>query len=77
MFKRVLVSEDIDSISLAVVQVLNSLNVAHIDQVKYCDDALLKIKKGIIDNEPYDLFITDLSFESDHRKVLIQSGDED
>ena len=76
MFKRVLVSEDIDSISLAVVQVLQSLNVAHIDQVKYCDDALLKIKKGIIDNEPYDLFITDLSFESDHRKVLIQSGDE-
>lgn len=76
MFKRVLVSEDIDSISLAVVQVLHSLNVTHVDHVKYCDDALLKIKKGIIDNGPYDLFITDLSFESDHRKVLIQSGDE-
>jgi DNA-binding NarL/FixJ family response regulator len=76
MFKRVLVAEDIDSINIAVMQLLNQLNVVHIDHVKYCDDALLKIKKGINTNEPYDLFISDLSFETDHRKVLIQSGDE-
>lgn len=76
MFKRVLVAEDIDSINIAVIQALNQLKVAHIDHVKYCDDALLKIKKALNSGEPYDLFITDLSFEPDHREVILTSGDE-
>lgn len=76
MFKRVLVAEDIDSINIAVIQALNHLKVAHIDHVKYCDDALLKIKKALNSGEPYDLFITDLSFEPDHREVILTSGDE-
>lgn len=76
MFKRVLVAEDIDSINIAVIQALHQLKVAHIDQVKYCDDALLKIKKALNSGEPYDLFITDLSFEPDHREVILTSGDE-
>jgi len=76
MFKRVLVAEDIDSINIAVIQALNQLKVAHIDHVKYCDDALLKIKKALNSGEPYDLFITDLSFEPDHREVILASGDE-
>lgn len=75
MFKKVLVAEDLDSISIAVVQVLEDLKVSTIHHVKYCDDALLKIKKGIIDNEPYDLLISDLSFKSDHRHVTISSGE--
>lgn len=76
MFKKVLVAEDIDSINIAVIQALNHLKVAHIDHVKYCDDALLKIKKALNSGEPYDLFITDLSFEPDHREVILTSGDE-
>ncbi|NNT71679.1 response regulator transcription factor [Flavobacterium sp. IMCC34852] len=75
MFKRVLVAEDIDSINIAVMQTLTDLQIEHIDHVKYCDDALLKIKKGLNSGEPYDLFISDLSFEPDHREVRIQSGD--
>ncbi|MEP6929992.1 MAG: response regulator, partial [Flavobacterium sp.] len=39
-------------------------------------DALLKIKKGITEKNPYDLIISDLSFKSDHRKPKISSGDE-
>ncbi|AOC95580.1 hypothetical protein BB050_02472 [Flavobacterium anhuiense] len=76
MFKKVLVAEDLDSISLAVVQVLEELQVPVIHHVKYCDEGLLKIKKALADNEPYDLLITDLSFKSDHRKVTLNSGDE-
>jgi DNA-binding NarL/FixJ family response regulator len=76
MFKKVLVAEDIDSINIAVIQALTDLNIGHIDHVKYCDDALLRIKKGINTAEPYDLFISDLSFQPDHRTVQIQSGDE-
>ncbi|KAF2342552.1 response regulator [Flavobacterium tistrianum] len=76
MFKKVLVAEDLDSISLAVVQVLEELKVSVIHHVKYCDEGLLKIKKALADKEPYDLLITDLSFKSDHRKVNLNSGDE-
>lgn len=76
MFKKVLVAEDLDSISIAVIQVLEKLKVQTIDHVKYCDDALLKIKKALLDNEPYDLLISDLSFKSDHRKVNLSSGED-
>ncbi|MCR4031213.1 MULTISPECIES: response regulator [Flavobacterium] len=76
MFKKVLVAEDLDSISIAVVQVLEDLQVPVIDHVKYCDEALLKIKKALLENEPYDLLISDLSFKSDHRKTILNSGDE-
>ncbi|MHC0448328.1 response regulator [Flavobacterium sp. 3-218] len=76
MFKKVLVAEDLDSISIAVVQVLEELQVPVIHHVKYCDEGLLKVKKALADKEPYDLVITDLSFKSDHRKVNLNSGDE-
>jgi len=76
MFKKVLVAEDLDSISIAVVQVLEDLKVPVIHHVKYCDEGLLKIKKAALENEPYDLLITDLSFKQDHRKANLTSGDE-
>ncbi|WP_166926231.1 response regulator transcription factor [Flavobacterium poyangense] len=76
MFKKVLVAEDLDSISITVIKVLEDLNIPIIDHVKYCDDALLKIKKGIAEKAPYDLIISDLSFKSDHRKVKLSSGEE-
>ncbi|MCP2029380.1 response regulator RpfG family c-di-GMP phosphodiesterase [Flavobacterium sp. HSC-32F16] len=76
MFKKVLVAEDLDSISIAVVQVLEDLNIPVIDHVKYCDEGLLKVKKAINEKDPYDLLITDLSFKTDHRKANIESGDE-
>ncbi len=76
MFKKVLVAEDLDSISIAVIQVLEDLNIPTIHHVKYCDDGLLKIKKALNENEPYDLLISDLSFKSDHRKTQLSSGEE-
>ena len=76
MFKKVLVAEDFDSINIAVIQTLESMGVAEIEHAKYCADALLKIIKAKLDNKPFDLLITDLSFNQDHRKVNITSGDQ-
>lgn len=74
--QKVLIAEDFDTINISLIQTLKSLDIAQIDHSKYCDDALLKIKKSILDNEPYDLLISDLSFHTDNRKVEIKSGEE-
>lgn len=47
MFQKVLVAEDLDSISISIVEALKELSIAEIHHVKYCDDALLKIKKAL------------------------------
>ena len=76
MFKKVLIAEDIDTISLGVVSALEAYPDMEINHSKYCDDALLKIKKALQDNRPYDLLISDLSFKADHTKVVLHSGEE-
>lgn len=76
MFKKVLVAEDFDSISITVGQALEELAVSEIHHAKYCDDALLRIKKAQLDKTPYDLLISDLSFKTDHRENRLNSGDE-
>jgi DNA-binding NarL/FixJ family response regulator len=76
MFNKVLVAEDLDSISITVGQALEELSVSEIHHAKYCDDALLKVKKALQDEVPYDLMISDLSFKTDHREIQLNSGDE-
>lgn len=76
MFHKVLVAEDLDSISITVGQALETLSVSEIHHAKYCDDAFLKVKKAIHDEVPYDLLISDLSFKTDHRDTHLSSGDE-
>jgi len=76
MFKKVLVAEDFDSISITVGKALEGLSVSEIHHAKYCDDAFLKIKKALCDQAPYDLLISDLSFKIDHRENKLTSGDE-
>lgn len=76
MFTKVLVSEDMDDISKGVYSSLLELGITKIHQVQYCDDAYLKIKKAILDDAPYQLLVTDLSFKSDHRKQKFSSGDD-
>ena len=76
MFKKTLVVEDMDDINKGVCSMLNDLGILEIHQVQYCDDAYLKIKKAIFDNQPYDLIITDLSFKVDHREQKYASGEE-
>lgn len=75
MFEKVLIAEDHESVSISVQKTLSDLNIKHDtrDYVYYCDDALSRVKKAISENQPYELLITDLSFEDD-RPQLISSG---
>jgi DNA-binding NarL/FixJ family response regulator len=76
MFQKVLVAEDLDTISIAIIQALGELSITEIHHAKYCDDAFLQIKKALHDQVPYDLLISDLSFKPDHRQNRISSGEE-
>lgn len=76
MFKKILIVEDIDSIGLGLGTTLEKFHHAEIIHSKYCDDALLKIKSAQLRQMPFDLLITDLSFEQDHREVNLKSGEE-
>ena len=76
MFKKVLIAEDLDAMNLGIQQVLKDLNIVDFQHSKYCDDAFLKIRAAIQQNEPYDLLISDLSFKTDHRKADIENGDQ-
>ncbi|MET0946348.1 MAG: response regulator [Flavobacterium sp.] len=76
MFKKVIIAEDLDAISLGIEQVLKDLDITDFQHSKYCDDAFLKIRAAIQKNEPYDLLISDLSFKTNHRQVKIANGDE-
>lgn len=76
MFKKVLIAEDHEVRNLGVVNTLTELSIPSFDFTSYCDDALQKIKVAVTDNTPYDLLITDLSFEKDHIEQKINSGQE-
>lgn len=76
MFTKVLIADDIDFNDLGAAQILKDLNVEEVQYSKYCDDALLKIKKAAQDNHPYQLLISDLSFKADHNKNQLNSGEE-
>ena len=76
MFTKVLIAEDLDTISIAIVQALEKLSITEIHHSKHCDEAYLKIKKALHDKVPYDLVISDLSFKIDHREEKLSSGEE-
>ncbi|MBC5842546.1 MAG: response regulator [Flavobacteriaceae bacterium] len=76
MFTKVLIADDIDFNDLGAAQILNELDVEEVQYAKYCDEALLKIKKAALDNQPYQLLISDLSFKADHNKNQLNSGEE-
>jgi len=75
MYTKVLVSDDLGSITHGVIAVLNNLGIKEVQEVLYCDDAYLKIKRAWLDNAPYNLLITDLSFKPDHREQTYPSGE--
>ncbi|MEJ1222834.1 DNA-binding response regulator [Sediminicola sp. 1XM1-17] len=76
MYTKVLVAEDIDSISMGVDMILQQLEIAEIQHTSYCDDAYLKAKKAQLDGAPFQLLITDLSFKPDYREANLTSGHE-
>lgn len=74
MFKKVLIAEDHESANISVQKTLTDLHILNSSYVFYCDDALLQLKKSDEQAEPFDLLITDLSFEEDHRPQQIKDG---
>lgn len=76
MFQKVITTDDLDSINIAVIQALQELEIADIQHAHYCDEAFIKIRKAQQDGTPFDLLISDLSFKPDHRNEKLQSGEE-
>lgn len=76
MFKKVLISDDLDCINQGVISVLQALKIEAISEVVYCDDAFLKIEKAIMEKSPFDLLITDLSYTPDYREQTFSSGED-
>ena len=74
MFKKVLVVEDQEIANLGITRTLQELSVPHFDFVMYCDEAFRRISKAAQDKEPYDLMISDLSFQKDHLSQDLHSG---
>ena len=74
MFKRVLIAEDQEMTSISVRKTLEELGIANTEYTYYCDDAYTQIKKNVGSEQPFDLLITDLSFEEDHRKQVLAGG---
>jgi len=75
MFKKVIIADDLGSINQGVKTVLEKLEIKNSIQALYCDEAYLKIKKSILDNSPFELLITDLSFNADYRDRKYTSGE--
>ncbi|EKB04066.1 response regulator [Myroides odoratimimus] len=75
MFKKILVVEDYDSINIGIVQALSD-NIPQVEvySTKYCDDAWLKIQGAKNNNSPFDLIISDLSFQEDYRETKLKGG---
>ena len=77
MIRKILIAEDIDSINTGIISILKENFNFDIDHANSCDNALLKIKKAIIENEPFDLLISDLSFKTDGLLIPeIKNGEE-
>jgi two-component system capsular synthesis response regulator RcsB len=75
MFSKILVADDIDFNNIATEMAVHELQIPEAEYVKYCDDAMLRLKKAQMDNAPFELLITDLSFKTDHRNAQITSGE--
>lgn len=76
MFQKVLIVEDFDIINSGLKAALKEMQIPEISHISYCDEALLKLKKESLNNKPYDLLISDLSFIEDHNPQKITSGDQ-
>ncbi|WP_113651287.1 helix-turn-helix domain-containing protein [Pedobacter namyangjuensis] len=76
MFQKVLIAEDHESINFSLQKTLGELGIAHDvkNYVYYCDDALKRIEKALSEGNPYELLITDLSFDDDFPQQKIKDG---
>ncbi|MXV14285.1 response regulator transcription factor [Hufsiella ginkgonis] len=74
MFKSVLIAEDQEFVNISLRKAFEDLGIREPGSAYYCDEALKKIKIGIRTGRPYELLITDLSFEEDHCVQELSDG---
>jgi len=75
MFQKVLLVQNSDSLNIGLTKTLSEVFSFQTDRAKYGDKALLMVKKALLDKEPYDLIITDLSFNSRGPNAQIPPGE--
>ena len=75
MFRKVLIAEDQQSANISVRKTAEDMGIAGAKFVYYCDDALLAVKNALLDNDPFELLITDLYFEPDDRPQKLAGGE--
>lgn len=75
MFRKIIVAEDFESASVSVQKSLNDLKIEEAKYVSYCDEAFKSIQENL-NHQPFDLLITDLSFEEDFNEQQLHSGQE-
>ena len=77
MFKKVLIAEDFQDTNRGIVEAIrNKLDIPTIQEELYCDKAYNRLKLAHVQNEPYDLLITDFFFMEDHAERKLTSGQE-
>lgn len=78
MFKNVLIAEDHEMANLSLRNVMSDLGITVVekDYVFQCDDAFARVRKAIREDNPYELLITDLSFDDDYPTQKISGGKE-
>ncbi|WGH76056.1 response regulator [Tenacibaculum tangerinum] len=76
MFQKVLIAEDADYTSSGIEVALRDMQIAEVAYAQYCDEAFLKLKKAWLDNKPFDLLVSDLSFKEGMHKQRLSSGEE-
>jgi len=74
MFTKILIAEDYESSNISVQKALEDLKIVNPKYVNYCDDAFSRIKMSLQENNPFELLITDLSFDEDHREQNLKNG---
>jgi len=76
MFKKVLIAEDHEHANISVRKTLEDLGIAQRDFRSYCDEALELVRTAVRQEQPFDLLITDLSFDEDSNVQQIAGGKE-
>ena len=74
MFENVLIAEDHQRLNHSVQQTTRELGITNPQYAYYCDDALLRLQHGLREGKPFELLITDLSFDEDGREQKLTSG---
>lgn len=75
MFKKILIAEDFQDTNKGIVNALESrLQIDFMQEELYCDKAYNRFKVAHEKGEPYELLITDLTFNENHVPRRLISG---